>query len=297
MRVEQSFRRQFTRSVAAYMTLLRVRSCLSAGLLFVLGALSRAGAVSLAHLAIGAAAVCFAVAQANVVNDIVDRRVDAIDQPWRPLPGGTISLRSAWVSYVVCCASTGCLGWLASPDLGLWAIVMVALSGVYSWWLKSTVLLGNIVIGLMATSPLLIGARLATGLGGELAVKALAICVSMWSFEVVKTARDAHGDAAGGLRTVATRLGVDRAVRLGIRLCEFAGVPAAGAAFLSPQGAAFGVVFVVFVVFPIVRFYHREMLVSSTFSASDAMNLFAVMSRTWKFGFLALAVSVVDIDL
>lgn len=45
-----------------------------------------------ASLAIG-----LAVAFANVVNDIVDVRVDAITKPGRPLPSGRLSRRTAFI--------------------------------------------------------------------------------------------------------------------------------------------------------------------------------------------------------
>jgi 4-hydroxybenzoate polyprenyltransferase len=272
-----------------------MKSCVSASLVFVIGAFSRIGHVSFTDTALGATAVCLAVAQANVLNDIVDQRLDAIDQPWRPIACGSISPRSAWVSYIVCCLAALCIGWLVTPMLSLWLIVLVTLSAGYSLWLKSTVLLGNIVIALMATSPLLIGAKLALGLNGELLMKGAVVCVSMASFEVIKTARDIRGDAKGGLRTVATCWGVDRSVRLGMQLCLLSALAAVGASVVSLRGLLFCVVFVVFVVFPIARFYYKDMSGSSTFVASDAMRLFHVMCKAWKFVFLALAVSIVGV--
>lgn len=190
--------------------LARVRSCAAGALLGLLGA-ALAGDPAAGCLA--AVSLACAIGFAQVANDIADAQVDRIGKPHRPLPSGAVSMATAKTT-AWCCAA-GCLLTAAAHAATLaFAAALLALSWLYSMRLKSTVLAGNILVAALASSTVPFGAVA----GGHVpprvfAVQGVVLTFSL-TFEIVKTAIDALGDAAAGIRTVATRLGVPVAARL-----------------------------------------------------------------------------------
>lgn len=111
--------------------------------------------------ALGAAALAaFLVAGfGNVVNDIVDRKVDAEAHPDRPLPRGAVSVGQA----------QGFAGFLLVLGLyeafmaaGLWtllfALVNTGLLALYEWRLKAVLLWGNVLVAVLVASSFAFGA-------------------------------------------------------------------------------------------------------------------------------------------
>ncbi|WP_448619512.1 UbiA family prenyltransferase [Geodermatophilus sp. URMC 65] len=284
----------FGRKLSAWMTLLRVRSCVSGSLALILGAWSPQSNLPPGNLLIGAAATWTAIAHANILNDIIDQKIDAVDQSWRPLPSGTLSQREAVTGYVVCCLASVGLGFAAGSPLDIWSAACIALSPLYSICLKGTVLLGNAFIAVMATSPLVVGALMAGGVRSDLILETIVIAIAMLSFEVNKTARDLQGDEAGGLRTVATCFGANAAIKLGMTLLGAASLIAASICFVSLTCLTFSSIFLAFVTLPVFVRY-RGLMSSSVggtrLDAREAEILFHTMQKTWKFVFVALVVS------
>ena len=151
--------------------------------------------------------IALVAAAVNVVNDIVDVRADAISRPHRPLPAGRVSTASAWwlasgQAVVALALSVGVPSALAVT------LVLLVIGLSYSYLLKGTVLVGNLVVALIAATPIVYGGRL----GGAPLLPALLagmiIASFMFAFEVLKTIRDVVADEAAGYRTVATTWGV-----------------------------------------------------------------------------------------
>jgi geranylgeranylglycerol-phosphate geranylgeranyltransferase len=212
--------------LASLARLTRAGTCLAAATLcFVGDRVSRAPDGGGRMLA-ATASIAFIVAFAQVVNDIADRDADRLTKPHRPLPSGAVSLTTARAVAVTSAAAGILTAALGGPWQVLFAIVLLTLSWAYSWFLKSTVLLGNLTVASLASTAVLYGA-----VGGgitslALLVQAVVLTFSA-AFEVVKTARDREGDAAAGVTTVATRFGVHAASRIGSGLALLAAAVAA----------------------------------------------------------------------
>jgi geranylgeranylglycerol-phosphate geranylgeranyltransferase len=192
----------------AYLALWRVRACVAGAAAVFLGAYLASGAIRpLGELSVAAAGIGLVIGFANVVNDIADRTADALDKPHRPLPSGLVSTRSA-TGFAVATAA-GAVA--CSALLGLWPAVsmtvLVAVSFVYSVVLKATVLIGNGVVAACAAVPLAFGAAVSGRVTGTVWTACALVFVFMFSYEVLKNAADRRGDAAAGVRTVATRWG------------------------------------------------------------------------------------------
>ena len=191
---------------AVLAAVVRIRSCLAGAVATAIGGYLATGTVVAAPVrsVLAAVTVALLIAFANVVNDIVDIEVDAAGKPGRPIPAGRLTrsaaelLAAGLATAAVAVAAR--LGWSVLAA----AAVLLAASYAYSVWLKGTVLLGNVVVAACAASPLLFGAA-AVGRPNPAACVATALAFEfMLSYEVLKTMADRDGDAAVGLRTLAT---------------------------------------------------------------------------------------------
>jgi 4-hydroxybenzoate polyprenyltransferase len=107
---------------------------------------------------------------------------------------------------------------LVSPFTLILAVFILVLGSAYSLWLKSTVLVGNLTIAI--TAALLYPLDLTNWRSLNLAVAAgfLIVLLFILGDELFKTAEDLDGDAAHGIRTIATRYGY-RVPAVGITCC------------------------------------------------------------------------------
>src|SRR5208337_4901498 len=78
------------------------------------------------------------LAAGNIVNDYFDRDVDAINEPGRPLPSGSVSLAQAISFAIILCS----LGLLFAAQTGIWtsilAVISLVVMIVYNSGLKKT---------------------------------------------------------------------------------------------------------------------------------------------------------------
>lgn len=206
--------------IRLWLVLLRMFPCGTAGLLGVMGyeVASAPRAVFSIRLCSVFAFNFLAYASANIINDIMDYDTDAIQHPMRPLPSGRISTNAAWVAFtctvVAAIISASFFGW--KTLLGI--VCVVAIGILYSSWLKSTVLLGNATVAFTAALALPIGAIAHGALSIEILLAYSLIALFMFSFEILKTIRDRHGDEAAGYRTVAVVWGERKSI-LVLRAC------------------------------------------------------------------------------
>lgn len=277
------------RHLRALLVLSRWRTCLAGSLLFVLGSQWQAGHAGLLMLAAGSAAVWLSVAQAEVLNDVADRFADAVDKPRRPIPSGAVTVPYALAVYGGTSVASVLLGWLVGPGMCVAMALLVVASALYCLVLKSTVLVGNVLVATLASSPLLIGAWAAGALRRPALLAALLVGLFMLSFEVVKTAVDVVGDGAAGLTTVGTVLGVSTALRIGSLAFGATCAVAVVLALTSPgpRGPAFAVVFVILVAVPAVRRYAATLTVPDP-TPADAAGVAQTLSGRWKYGMLCL---------
>ncbi len=149
----------------------------------------------------------FVAAGANAINDYFDVEIDKVNRPERPIPRGALSQAQAFVVWAMASAVGLICGWFTGYYPFLIALAAVILLYGYSRWLKSTALLGNLLVGFMTGLAFIFGA-VAVGspeAGIMPAVFALLVNVAR---EVVKDIEDREGDRSSGATTLPLKYGV-----------------------------------------------------------------------------------------
>lgn len=274
------------RRLCDLVVLIRLPSCLVGGASVLLGM----------HLAtgrnwpdqsvwLGMFSMFFAVAAANAVNDVLDADADAVGKPSRPLPAGRLGVRSALaISGAAAAASVVLAASLGSYAI-LWTIGLLALAFLYSYRLKNTVLLGNSVVALCASSPILFGA-VTTGRSSYLAWVGAGLSFTfMLAYETLKTIADCDSDAANGVCTFAAVTGVRTAVMLLRGLIALLTVAAAAASGATPHPVVYLLAVLVTFVFPA----WSAIVVLGIFPSPKKINISVFLMRSaWFLGIIAL---------
>lgn len=232
-------------------------------------------------------AISLVTAAVNVVNDIRDVRADAISQPHRPLPAGRLSPSDAW--RLALFQGLAALALSADVPAGLSVTLVLLFIGIgYSYVLKGTVLVGNLVVALLAATPIVYGAWLGGVRRLPAFLAALIIFSFMFAYEILKTIRDVDADNAVGYRTAATRWGARVTARV-FRICLGAYAVIAAIPVLLGITSAYYVVFmwVGGVIPSVVAGLHLPV----DRSLSAVHHVLRVMAICWVPGLLALAVA------
>jgi len=151
-----------------------------------------------------AALVAFLVTSAgNSWNDYLDIEIDKINQPQRALPAALVSPRAAVVLSLVLTA----LGLVISAFINLPSFLIVLIFSiilyVYSWKLKSTVLMGNLTVAVTSAMTVIFGGTAAGNVRPTLWL-AVIITTAILGREVLKTIADYEGDLRQQVNTIAT---------------------------------------------------------------------------------------------
>lgn len=151
---------------------------------------------------------------AMIINDIADVRIDLINAPQKPIPAGTVSVKTA-KAYA---AALAVAGNLVAAFLGfvpeITALAFTALSYAYSFYLKRLGLAGNFAVALSMAIPILYGGII-NGLYTPLMLSLFfAAIFAGTGREIIKGIVDVKGDAVAGIMTVAATRGEALAARL-----------------------------------------------------------------------------------
>ena len=155
--------------------------------------------------------VALITAAGNVINDFFDAEIDAINRPDRPIPSGSVS-RGAARGFAVTLFLAGILVSFFTNFLCIGITIFNALLLIaYAAKLKTTPLIGNIVVAYLSASIFLFGGAL-NGLDGLIRIIPIAAITffAMLSRELLKDAEDVEGDRAGGADTVPIRIGIKK---------------------------------------------------------------------------------------
>jgi geranylgeranylglycerol-phosphate geranylgeranyltransferase len=200
----------------ALFQIMRPHNCFGAGLAVLLGVYLEGGRSLLFSqpALLAAAVVWLVVAGSNVVNDICDCQVDRLQKPRRVLPSGRLPVSTALLA--ACLLFTGGLVlaiWISLPAF-LVALAAAALGIMYSLYLKSSILTGNVVVGLLSGLSVLYGGMSVSRVDLHVLLAAGIVFAFVFIREILKAIADIDGDAHAGLTTIATRLGPRRTLGL-----------------------------------------------------------------------------------
>lgn len=166
-----------------------------------------------------------AAAAGYIINDILDVNVDKVNKPNRVIIGNGLTVKSAWVAYVILnLLSVGC-GYLVSASAGfsqLWLIpvLAIALLYLYSTDLKRRLILGNFIVSLLVALPIFLVALFdllpAVDVDTQDTIRPVVQVIMAYSAfafwinfirEIVKDIEDSKGDSINDYQTLAIVLG------------------------------------------------------------------------------------------
>ncbi|MFJ9412536.1 UbiA family prenyltransferase [Streptomyces sp. NPDC101227] len=188
------------------------------------------------HLAAAWAVPTLIWVAAHYLGDYLDRELDAISKPQRPIPSGLIRPRTA-----VWCGTALAMAAVVTAAVVNYRTLIVTAAGIggamaYNGFFKAKGLLGNLVRGSLTGGALVFGAMTDSAYPP---VKILMFVPVFWAHDaasnLVGTLRDASGDRAGGYATFPVRHGLRTAVRTAAGLYALA-VSVATAGLLTMPG-------------------------------------------------------------
>lgn len=197
---------RFAEFWAGAWALLRPLNCAITAVSVGVGALTSGVCADLRQVAGAAFSAALIAAAGNIYNDLKDLEIDRINRPRRPLPSGRIGKRAAAIEMALLASAGWLLSWWLGPHLFAIASGVVLGLFVYSSYLKSTVLWGNLTVSLLAAAAFPFGALAAGSIGRSWLPAAFAFLFHL-AREIIKDVEDAVGDRRRGVATLALFLG------------------------------------------------------------------------------------------
>jgi geranylgeranylglycerol-phosphate geranylgeranyltransferase len=151
-------------------------------------------------------------AAAMVINDYYDRKIDAINEPQRPIPSGKVKPPEALAFVGVLSAAGFVFAIFVSLLCFAVASVSLAITLTYITVGKRTGLPGNFLVSICVAIPFIYGSITAIGtVGLNVVLFASMAFLSNTGREITKGIVDVKGDSAEGVKTLAVRFGEKKA--------------------------------------------------------------------------------------
>lgn len=200
---------KFQTSLKHYLAITRPMNSLSTGLsIALITSMFMDWKTSLHVLIIGSTTGFLGSASAMVINDYVDRNVDAINKPWKPVPKGlvkpSILVYLGLAMYLTIIAINAPLGYLTVLTVIVYASTSIAYSFLRRFWWS------QLIVPFSTTSPLIYSYVL-SGFPKKFLEITIILSLSVYSAmlgrEVIKAIQDVEGDRRVGYRTIPLRFG------------------------------------------------------------------------------------------
>ena len=147
------------------------------------------------------------------INDYYDRKVDAINEPNRPIPRGAISPKQALLYALFLTTAGFAAAYFTNISNQVAERIIIAvlswiISAAYATKGKQTGLLGNLMVSICVAVPFIYGSFV-VGKGFEMAIMLFALMAffSNTGREVAKGIVDVEGDKSQNIRTIAVTYG------------------------------------------------------------------------------------------
>ena len=184
------------------------------------------GGIEWLPLVLQALGFAFAIAFANIQNDIWDLDSDRLNRPERPLVSGKVSVaaaRRAWIILLVLTVAAGLADSLMTKTNFTACIFFVLLSALlvaYNKWLKHIPLLKNMTVAFLCATPLILCLFYPTGLKASIE-STLGISNKIGLLYPAMLLEDETGDLKAGIMTFPLIAGAPTARRLAGLICLF----------------------------------------------------------------------------
>jgi len=152
-------------------------------------------------------------AGANAINDAFDIDIDRINRPDRPLPRGALTQHEARSMWLIVSVAAILLNLFLNLTSLLIVVLSIILLYTYSARLKRTVLIGNVVIGLMTGMAFIYGGVVVGRIERAVIPAIFAFLVNV-AREVLKDVEDMEGDRKEHAVTLPIQYGIRPALML-----------------------------------------------------------------------------------
>lgn len=235
--------------LGGFIRLMRPVNCIMMGFAVLVGAVlasSQVGSLNWLNILFGFLTGFTFCAAAMVINDYYDRTIDAINEPQRPIPSGTVKPTEALAFVFVLSAIGFVFAFLVSVLCFTVAAASLAITATYITVGKRSGLPGNFLVSICVAIPFIYGSITAVGFVGlNVVLFALLAFLSNTGREITKGIVDVKGDSAEVVKTLAVRYGEKKAAIV-------AAVFYFSAVTLTPIPLGFGLVSLWFVPFVLV---------------------------------------------
>lgn len=151
------------------------------------------------------------------LNDYVDRKVDQINSPTRPIPSGRLKAPEALSLSVLLGVIGEAAAALTSQVSLVVATVAYVIALLYNSKLKLYGIIGNMMVSLTVVAPFVYGGVLGDGFVNQrVSLFAFLAFLANTGREILKGIPDIEGDAIRGIRSIARTMGVEMAARMSI---------------------------------------------------------------------------------
>jgi geranylgeranylglycerol-phosphate geranylgeranyltransferase len=235
--------------ITGFVKLVRPINCVMMSFAVLVGAVlanSSFSSFSLLNILFGALTGFTLTAASMAVNDYYDRKIDAINEPSRPIPSGTVTARNALVLTGVLSVVGFIFAYLTSIICLVAAVIAWAAMLTYTTVGKRSGLPGNFLVSACVATPFLYGSLAVVG-----AVQLNVLLFASMAFfsnagrEITKGIVDVKGDKAENVKTLAVRFGEKKAAVVAAVFYVFA-------VCLSPVPLVLGLVSFWFVPFVLI---------------------------------------------
>jgi geranylgeranylglycerol-phosphate geranylgeranyltransferase len=193
--------------IIGYLKLTRPQNNLIAALSVLVGALVAGGIEYWWGVVFASISAFFISGGGNCLNDFFDVEIDKINKPFRPLPKGEISKRSAlWFSVILFFVGL-CLSLFIRPLSLVIATVTVIFLILYAHTLKRKLFGGNFTVGLVSALAFVYGGITTNDFRLSLIPAFFAFLFHMGR-EVIKDIQDLEGDLSLNVSSLPIRFGI-----------------------------------------------------------------------------------------
>ncbi|NHI93619.1 MAG: hypothetical protein EAX96_14120 [Candidatus Lokiarchaeota archaeon] len=172
------------------------------------------------NLIIGFLAAFLTAASGNVINDIMDYDIDAINAPERAIPSGRFTQKAATIEAITLMTIGVCIIFFT---LNIYMIIIITTGSVlivlYSIKLKRMGFIGNVTIGILTSYCLMLG-----GAGQSTLLNWFPLIIAFWPAliafimnigrEITKGIDDIIGDKAENVKTLPVLIGAKKSAYL-----------------------------------------------------------------------------------
>jgi geranylgeranylglycerol-phosphate geranylgeranyltransferase len=197
--------------LGGFIRLMRPVNCTMMGFAVLVGAVLAApklGSLNWFNILFGFLTGFTFCAAAMVINDYYDRKIDAVNEPQRPVPSGTIKPNEALIFVVVLSVVGFIFAGFVSVLCFIVAAISLVITATYITVGKRSGLPGNFLVSICVAIPFIYGSITAIeSVGLNVVLFASMAFLSNTGREITKGIVDVKGDSAEGVKTLAVRFG------------------------------------------------------------------------------------------